>query len=163
MQQKYGIGWIQALTGLPSHEWAETKDAYLKSIGEKITGQRWVSSLIRKLCGVAWDMCNYIKNTLHALDGPTQAAVLAHTNEGISYHFNRGTIGLATRCYFLLKTKEHNLLYRPIRHKIVWLAAITSAQRCTQPPNKRRNTYLITDYIFLNSITKNHLIPTLRK
>ena len=40
---KNSIGRIQALTGLLAHELAETKNAYLESLGDKVTGQRWVS------------------------------------------------------------------------------------------------------------------------
>ena len=118
---------------------------------------------MRKLWDIAWDMWNYRSHTLHALYGPTKESVLNHTEARISYHFNRGTIGLATRCHFLFKTKENILLYLPRRHKIGCLAAISSAQTCAQRPNTRRNVYLSADQIFLDRITKNHLIPTLSK
>ena len=108
-------------------------------------------------------MRNYINHTLHASDGPKKAAVLTHENSRISYHFNCGTIGLATRCHFLFKKKENILLYLPRRHKLGCLAAISSAQTCAQQPNTRINVYLSADQIFLDRITKNHLIPTLSR
>ena len=50
------IGWFQALTGILSHDWSETQNIYLKSLIDKVTGQRWLSSLIRKLWDIAWDI-----------------------------------------------------------------------------------------------------------
>ena len=109
------IGCLQALTWLLAQEWAETHNAYLKYLGAKVTGWIWVSSLIRKLWDIAWDIWNYRNHTLKTSDLPTKATLLTHANTRISYHFNRGTIRLATTCHFLFKTKENNLLYIPIR------------------------------------------------
>ena len=128
-KNKY-IVWLQALTGILTNVWAETHNAYLKYIGAKVTGQRWVSSLIRKLWEVAWDMWNYRNHNLHTSYVPTKAEVLAHTNSIISYNFNRVTIGLGTRCHFIFNTKENTLLYLPTRQKLCYLAAISSDLRC---------------------------------
>ena len=108
-------------------------------------------------------MCKYINHTLHASYGRTNEAVLNHANARISYHFNRGTIGPATIFYFQFKTKEYVLLSLLIIQKLDWLATISSAWRSVQWPNMRRNVHLSTFQIFLDRITKNHLIPTLRK
>ena len=129
----------------------------------KVTGQRRVSPLILKLWDIAWYIWNYRNNNLHASDGPMKVTVLTHANTRISYHFNCGTIGIATRCHFLFKTKKNILLFRPIRKKLFWLAAISSAQKFTQRPTTRINVYLSADQIFLNRVTTNHLITTLRK
>ena len=89
------------------------------------------SPLIRKIWNIAWDigwyMWNYRNHNLYASDLPTKAVVLTHVNTRISYHFNFGTIGLATRCHFLFKKKEHIILYIPIRQKLGCLVAIYSA------------------------------------
>ena len=87
------------------HEWEVTQNAYPQYLRSKVTGQIWVSSLIRKLWDIAWDMWNYRNHTLHASDGSTKAAVLSHINAIISYHFNCGTKGLDTRCHFLFETE----------------------------------------------------------
>ena len=91
-KKQNNIGWLQALTGILAHEWAETQNINLQYLGDKVTGRRWVSSLIRKLWYIAWDMWNYRNHTLHASDDPTKAAVLTHANARISYHFNHGTM-----------------------------------------------------------------------
>ena len=40
------IGWLQSLTVILAHKWVETHNAYLIYLGAKVTGQRWVSTLI---------------------------------------------------------------------------------------------------------------------
>ena len=131
--------------------------------GRKVTGQRWVLSLIRKLWDTGWDIWNYRNHTIYETNGPMRYAVLAHANTRISYYFNSGTIGLATRCHFLFKTRENTILYFPIRQKLGWITAIYSAQMYAHKSNTRRQVYLRVGHIFLDCITKNHPIPTLRK
>ena len=88
----------------------ETQNSYMQYLGEKVTGQICVSSLTIKLCETEWEMWNFIKHTLHASNITTKSTVLAHTNGTVSCHFNRGTIGLATRCHFLKKRGKHPLV-----------------------------------------------------
>ena len=131
----------------------------IQYLGDKVTGRRWISSLIMKLWDIAWDMWNYRNHTLHDSDGPTKAAVLTHANSRISYHFNRGTIGIATRCHFLFKTKENILLSLQIIKKLGCIAATPCAQRWAQRPNTRRNVYLSADQIFLIALPKTTSFP----
>ena len=129
---KKNTGWIQALTGILAHKWAETKNAYLQYLGAKSTGLRWLSSQITKLWDTAWDMWKYRYHKLHSINGAIKSAVLAHKNEIISYQFKYRIIGIPIRRNFIFKTTEITLLYRPIRQKICLLAAISSAWRCDE-------------------------------
>ena len=55
---------------LMSHDWAELKNVYLRSLGEKITGVRWITELTRELWDTACDIWNFRNHILHASDGP---------------------------------------------------------------------------------------------
>ena len=37
LNKQNNIGWIQKLTGILSHEWSETQNSYLQSLGAKST------------------------------------------------------------------------------------------------------------------------------
>ena len=50
------IGWQLCLEGCVHKSWEETIDKYLQSLDSKKTGKRWITSLIKKLWDVAWDM-----------------------------------------------------------------------------------------------------------
>ena len=68
-KKQTNIGWIQTLMGLIFHDWAEVQNTYLRSLGTKISGVRWISALIRKLWDTAWEIWNFSNHTLHATDG----------------------------------------------------------------------------------------------
>ena len=59
--------------GLTSHNWVEVPNAYLRSLGKKNTGVRWISALTRKLWETAWDIWNFRNHTLHATDAPPKS------------------------------------------------------------------------------------------
>ena len=59
------IGWSLFIEGCVHKDWQGIIDAYLKSLERKTTGQRWVSSLIKKLWQVAWDMWDHRNLSLH--------------------------------------------------------------------------------------------------
>ena len=70
------MGWFQAVLGLLSHKWAYIQHLYLQSLGAKVTGLRWISSIIRKLWDTAWDTWNHLNHTLHTPEGPFKMALL---------------------------------------------------------------------------------------
>ena len=87
LKKKNNIKCLQSITGLLVNEWEEKNNFYLQSLRAKVTGQIWVSSLIRKLWDTAWEMWNYINHTLHATNEPTKSAVLSHTSKIMSDQF----------------------------------------------------------------------------
>ena len=64
--------WIQAHIGLLSHHWKDIYHLYLKYLGAKISGLRWISSLIEKLWDMAWDAWNNFNHILHINKGPVK-------------------------------------------------------------------------------------------
>ena len=109
--KKYtNIGWLQALMGLISTDWAEVQNAYLRYLGAKYSGAIWIYVLIRKLWNTEWDIWKFRNHILHATDAPPKTEILALINRRVSLHFNRGIQGLPLRRHFLFKTNIHTLL-----------------------------------------------------
>ena len=137
--KKTSISWIQDLMRLIAHGWREIQISYLRSLGAKISGQIWISSLIRNLWETAWYIWNFRNATLHATDGPKKTEILPRINTRVIYHYNQGITGLPKICHLLFKTNIHTLLYCPIRQRLAWIASISSDFRCYQINSNNRN------------------------
>ena len=82
------LGWLQALMGLIYQNWAEVQNAYLGSLGAKISGVIWISALITKLWNRSWDIWSFRNHIIHATDGPKKKKILALINRRVSLYFN---------------------------------------------------------------------------
>ncbi len=56
VQQQNDIGWNNFLEGWVSFEWELVQQAYYDLIQSRRSGLRWLSSMIKKLWQVAWDL-----------------------------------------------------------------------------------------------------------
>ena len=101
LKKQTNIGWLQALMGLISHDCVEVQNTYLRLLGEKTSGVRWISALIRNLWNTAWGIWKFRNHTLHATNVPKKTKILPLINTRVSLHFNRGIPGLPLRCHFL--------------------------------------------------------------
>ena len=135
--------------GLISHDWSEVQNAYLRSLGTKISRVIWISALIRKLWDTAWDIWNFRNHTLHDTDAPPKMEILSIINTRVSRHFNIGISGLTIRCHFLFKANTHTLLSRPVRQRLLWIAAVSSSCQCYQINLNRKRNLLETDQFLL--------------
>ena len=70
------IGWPQELMVILYQNWSEVKHLYLQPLSAKVTYQRWISSLIKKLWDMAWDICNHHNHILHTSEGPVKNYLL---------------------------------------------------------------------------------------
>ena len=134
---------------LISHDLSEIQNTYLLSLRAKLSGFRWISSLMRKLWNTAWGIWNFRNHTLHADYVPIKTEILFIINTRVLLHFNRGTSGLPKMCHFILKTNIHALLSRPVRKRFSWLAAASGAQQCSQRIPNRMGDLLDTDQLLL--------------
>ena len=160
-KKQTNIGWLQALMGLISHNCVEVQNSYLRSLGAKITGVRWISALIRKLWDTAWGICKFRDHTFHATDGPKKTEILGLINTRLARQFNKGISGLLVRCHFLFKTNIHTLLSIPVRQQLSWISEVSSARQCSQR-NPNSNTNLLdADQLILIRFNSSRLIPSL--
>ena len=59
------LGWSAFLEGRISLHFAETQDQWFRYLKKRNTGRRWVSQLILKLIGVAWDQWEHRNGVAH--------------------------------------------------------------------------------------------------
>ena len=147
--------------GLISHDWSEVQNAYLISLGAKISGFRWISALIRKLWNTAWDIWNFRNHILHATYAPKKTEILALINIGVSLHFNRGILGLPLICHFLFKTNINTLLSWTVCQQLSWLAAVSRSRQCSQIIPNRRGNIIDPDHLLLSRIHSSRIIPSI--
>ena len=79
--------------GLIPHNWVEVQNAYIRSLGAKITGVIWISALIRKLWDTAWEIWNFRNHTIHSTDGHPKTEILGLINTRVARHLSRGISG----------------------------------------------------------------------
>ena len=155
------IGWLQALMGLMSHDWAEIQNTYLQSLGSKISGQIWISSQIRKLWYKSWDIPNWINHTLHSSEGPKKTVILDINHTIVTLHLNKGMIGLTKICHFLFKTNIHTLLSFPVRQCLSCLELVSRSCQFSQINYIGSSNILDTNQLLLIRIHASRLISAL--
>ena len=124
--------------GLMAYNWVEIQHLHLKSLGAKTTGKIWIYFRIRKFWDTYWDVWIYRNLTLRSPDGPTKTENLRLIKKIITYHLNRGTLGLPPECHFLVHTYIHTLLSRPYIQRLSYLSGTSSARICSQISTIRR-------------------------
>ena len=117
--------------GLISHEWVK-KNTCIQTLGDKISGQRWISSLIRKMWDTAWDIWNYRNHTLHASDVTKKTENFAIFNKRAALHFNKRTTKPLKRCNLPIKTSIHTLLSYPVHKHLSWTQAVSRSYQSSQ-------------------------------
>ena len=65
LDNQAAIGWDRCLEGWLSNQWASTQQCYYNILKSRRTGQRWVISIIKKLCDTAWDLWQHCNEILH--------------------------------------------------------------------------------------------------
>jgi hypothetical protein len=60
-----GLGWKHFFEGRVHKQWRQHMTRYYKEAGERRTGKRWTSALIRKMWDIAWDLWEHRNGILH--------------------------------------------------------------------------------------------------
>lgn len=110
LQAQCDIGWDLLLLGCCSFKWAEVMELYLKNMGSKTTGIRWVSALIRKLWDTSWDMWDHRNTYLHKEKPDEELLGLEILNQHITSEYNLGTHHLMTPDETALFSRELHLI-----------------------------------------------------
>ena len=126
IEKQNEVGWQSLVEGCPVQGWQDIQQQYFIFIKSRKTGRRWLSSLIRKLWQVAWDMWEHRNSILHDRE-VGQAAEERATR--IREEFDEGCV---------LLDKDAQLLFRPGLNRILryregqqkaWLARIEVARQ----------------------------------
>jgi hypothetical protein len=121
------LGWYQFSMGQLCYCWKRIQQQYLEFIARWNTGRKWVRELIKKLWGVAWDMCEHQNNILHSTIMPAKLRKIADMDFQIQHQFTIGMEGLLPRDKHWLFEQAKVLKY-DLDVKAQWLASIKLAR-----------------------------------
>ena len=119
------MGWESFLYGFWILAWESVQAAYLISIKSKMTIKRWITSIIRKLWDIAWDMWDHRNQWLHHKE-TGQLVVQLHAE--ISDQYRMGFATLLRKEKALFKSSLVSLLRTSTANKQLWLQRIRSAR-----------------------------------
>ena len=144
LQLQSEIGWQQMFEGFTHLQWEETQATYYKSIKSLRTGRRWITQLIQKFWGIAWDMWDQRNEVLHEQQGSTIELQARDNKLSLLYNSLKGT--LPHQDSYLFTDPLKALLKRSSRTKQQWIAQAVEAKKrqrrrillAHQPSNEHR-------------------------
>jgi hypothetical protein len=118
------LGWQSLLEGRPAIGWREVQHRYLQSIGSRRSGLRWLTALIQKLWGVAWDTWDHRNRVLR----DTELSVAGDLKiQQITEQFQLSRAGLPAEVKVLIRGGLHLLQQQPA-YQTAWLIRIQAAR-----------------------------------
>jgi len=126
--QQRRLGTDSLVFGWWATGWAETQDAYYKSLGKRTTGKRWLSRLIRKQWEIAWDLWRHRMKVANEPESFTIAREHERLNAAITIEYQRlsGTRLPPLRRWF--RRPLPHLLQQNLAFKQDWLHVVRAFQ-----------------------------------
>jgi hypothetical protein len=76
-EAQHKSGWKNFFEGRPNFHWAKLQSQYFNvALKSRQSGKRWMTELIKKLWGVAWDLWEHRNGILHKKDNQVQNFIL---------------------------------------------------------------------------------------
>ncbi len=123
LQQQDDIGWGNFLEGWASFEWALIQQDYYDLLQSRRSGLRWLSSLIKKLCQVAWDLWEHRNGILHEQENCVSLETLSNINKRIRIlHSSLISHRLPLGDRYLVDLPLQKLLAKDSTYKKAWIA-----------------------------------------
>ena len=154
---------LQSFTGILTKDWEGIQNIYLQSLGAKIYFRRCISSLIKNIWRISWDLCHYRNHTLHYTDGPTNTDILSNINDWVNYHFHRVINDIPQQYHLHIKTNIRTLLSCLVWKYLSWIS--TSSISCLWSKHKltKKAQTPNTNQLLITVITNIRLVTSLRK
>ena len=155
------MGCFQALMGLLLQKWSDINHLYLQYLGAKVTGLRWILSIIRKLWKTLWDTWNHQNHNILIPKGPLKMDLLENINCRVRFNLWRGMSGIPMQYQSPLNKNTHSLLSHLFCQYLSWIMAISSARLWLRQKNHSRLNQQDTDQILITYVIEIRLIPSL--
>ena len=126
---------------LPSR-WIDSQQCYYLHVGSKKSGKRWLSSLIKKMWSVSWDMWRFRNGILHSQSITTPSNFTFLLSSMILTELHHGHRLLPPSCSYLFHTSHTSLLRGSVNSRKIWLVTVWSARDHYSPADticQRRN------------------------
>ena len=121
------VGWRVFLEGGVLHEWAAKQQEYFDWLKKRNTGKRWITTLIKKLWQISWNMWEHRNGELK--NPESQASLREHTRLDalITTQFeDLSTLNTRDRRWF--RRPKEVLFTEPIEYKQQWLESVGLAR-----------------------------------
>jgi hypothetical protein len=129
LEEQDTIGWTNMVEGCMAMGWTEAQELYLRMIGSKRSGLRWMVAIISKLWDIAWDLWEQRNGFLHDSAYREILHGMANVDAEIRYQFQQGSKNLPRRTQYLFEGDVEELLQTSIRSRQQWLVNVLAARR----------------------------------
>jgi hypothetical protein len=119
------VGWQALLEGMPVAGWAEVQQNYLAWRKMRRTGKRWLSSVIKKMWDVAWDLWDHRNGVLHDSDDNVASQL---QRKAIEEEFTLGPTTVMMEARQLFRPGIHRLIALPPAAQQAWLIRIRNSR-----------------------------------
>jgi hypothetical protein len=118
------MGWQPSFEGAPALGWSEYMDLYYNFIRSNRNGHRWLSSIIKKLWNISWDLWEHQNGAAHGKQDGVTAAFL---QQEVQNEFQKGNASLQIEV-LNLKLSSKEVLAWPSHYQCSWLILIQTAR-----------------------------------
>jgi hypothetical protein len=134
------IGWRAFLEGCVLQAWAAKQQEYYDWLERKNTGKRWVTTLIKRLWQISWDMWEHRRGELKSPSSPALLREHARLDARVAVEFDdiRSLIKKDRRWF---RRPKEVLYTETIDYKVQWLESVALARQ----RYSRRHRHDLTD------------------
>jgi ribonuclease HI len=136
LQAQLHIGWQQFLEGFTHKNWVEIQTTYYRSIKCMRSSKKWISQLLLKLWGVAWDLWEHRNQVLHQHNSSSSPAEVQALNTRISTLYTSLVGQHLPQDQYLFHDPLDRILKKTNSGKKEWIHQATAAMRM-----KRQQVY----------------------
>jgi hypothetical protein len=146
--QQDSIGWKNFLEGCVLHAWAAKQQEYYEWLQRRNTGKRWITTLIKKLWEISWNMWEQRNGELNDPASPASLREHARLDAKIQHEYeNVSQLYLKDRRWF--RRPKEVLFTESLEYKTQWLESVCLARaryarRCHSSTQAQRNLMRLT-------------------
>ena len=117
------------MEGLPAKHWQLLQQRHYKNMGKwKLTGQRWIKGLLKRLHELAWKQWDHRNHILHREDQPHQQRAIALLREDIIAEHQRGVEDLPVCNHGPFAISLDELLQKSTPFLKAWISNVHAAR-----------------------------------
>jgi hypothetical protein len=127
LQQQDLIGWRAFLEGAILQHWAAKQQEYYTWLQRRNTGRRWITTLIKKVWEISWDMWEQRNGELTNPESP--ASLMEHARLDALIHIEyEDPVTLAVRDRRWFRRSKEIIATETIDYKKQWLESVSLAR-----------------------------------
>jgi hypothetical protein len=153
------IGWRNFMEGCILHAWAAKQQEYYDWLQKRNTGKRWITTLIKKLWEISWNMWEQRNGEAKNPASPASLREHARLDAFITQEYNDVTT-LTQRDRRWLRRPKEVLFTEPLEYKQQWLESVRLARsryiRRRRTSTQAQRTLMRSTFIRNRQSTQEH-------